>query len=83
MKNKVVSPAPVPNGYRRKRDKTKIVRLVAELDVDIVKRIDDWGISSQMPTRTATVRHLIDAGLNAEKASGNAGKLTPDASDSE
>lgn len=69
-------------GYKKRRDKESICRLITEITVEEMKAIDDWGIPAGMPSRTATVRHLLRKGLETERASGHVAKQSPDASES-
>ncbi len=40
-------------------------KLIINLPKDQLKRVDEWGMSNGMQSRTAAVRELLNAGLKA------------------
>lgn len=45
-------------------------RVVVILPEDDVMEIDDWGVENGMPSRTATIRHLLEIGLKSARTNG-------------
>lgn len=52
-------------GYKRKSDLIHMKRLIVVTPIDQVQAIDEWGVEAGMPSRTATIHHLIEIGLKA------------------
>lgn len=70
---------PKIRGYSyRYRDGENYVRIVAEIQAADVQALDEWGIRTGMPNRTAAIRKIIKDTL-IKKASG-ANQSNPDAS---
>lgn len=53
------------SGYSRKATPDVQVRLIAVVPVGEAERLDAWGVAARMPSRTATIRHLLKKGLEA------------------
>lgn len=68
--------------YKANRGSSTGLRTTFILHKDVVRRVDEWGVGAGLPSRSAAINQLIEAGLHAktEKASGKPGS-TPDASD--
>ena len=50
-------------GYARRANPEPLTRLIAAIPKQEVERLDAWGIAAGMPSRTATIRFLIQKGL--------------------
>lgn len=55
-------------GYARKAPSEASTRLIAVIPKEEADRLDAWGIAAAMPSRTATIRFLIQKGLEAAGA---------------
>jgi hypothetical protein len=62
-------------GYRRGAAEEK-ARVIVEMPKDELVAIDEWGVPAGMPSRTATIRMLIQKGLEAVSCSGTGGGQT-------
>lgn len=52
-------------GYRKKSDLIHMKRLIVVTPLEQVQAIDSWGVEAGMPSRTATILHLLKRGLKA------------------
>ena len=68
--------------YSRKRPIGSFTRVVIEIPNNELKKVDAWGGEAKLPSRTATIRTLLQAGILhltiMKKASGQSPNL-PDA----
>jgi hypothetical protein len=50
--------------YSRRLPKVRdVIRVVAELPSETVRKVDAWGVPAGMPSRTAALQELIARGL--------------------
>lgn len=57
-----------PVGYGAARGKRAMTRFIAVIPSAEANKVDEWGVSAEMPNRTAAIRHLLKRGLEAEAA---------------
>lgn len=57
------------SAYTRKRGGVRdVVRVVAEIPTETIKKVDEWAIPAGVPSRTAALNDLLQRGLQSIQA---------------